>query len=210
MPSTTLAYESSRTVLKHVNLMTDTFIANASAQELRAVIRSLLSTMPAAHGTFSCIARSHLKQSAPCRTLPPPASLFTLRGATFLPTQQFMEMLSHARMLFGVGLGVESLTTLTYLIRATYPLRWSSSDNDPLLPHLAVLDSDVAQAVQSCKEELVSGYLKSEEEIAVAKRSLEDIYNALEESRTRVASWDGEFCFDRAYFAVEYLRRTFK
>ena len=143
MPSTTLAYESSRAALKHVcvrsssssalalltfsfsNLMTDTFIANASAPELRAVIRSLLSTMsdslvpfrvhsshfvvrPAVNGTFSCIARSHLKQSAPCKALPPPSSLFTYRGSMLLPTPQFMEMLSHARMLFGVGMSALS------------------------------------------------------------------------------------------------------
>jgi hypothetical protein len=96
-----------------------------------------------------------------------------------------------------LGLGVDSLPILTYVIRATFPLRWTTSDNDPLLPHLAVLDSDLSQAIQSCKEELAAGLLQTEEEVNSAKLSLEDLFRALEEGRHLVESWGGEFCFDR-------------
>jgi len=71
------------------------------------------------------------------------------------------------------------------------------SDNDPLVSQLTVLDSDLAQAIQSCKEELTAGYLCSDERIVAAKRVFDDLYSALEESRIRATSWGGEFCFDR-------------
>ncbi|KAF8512091.1 hypothetical protein BU17DRAFT_96600 [Hysterangium stoloniferum] len=197
MPSTTAAYEASRGSVKHVNLMIDTFIANAPAADLRAVIRSLLSTFPATHAQFNCIARARLKQTMAKATLPAQSSLFASRGGIVVPTHHFGEVLSHARMLFGAGLGVDSLPMLTYVIRATFPLRWTTADNDPLLPHLAILDSDLSQAIQSCKEELAAGLLQTEEEMNGVKMSLEDLFRALEESRRLVENWGGEFCFDR-------------
>lgn len=129
-----------------------------------------------------------------------------MRGGVTVPTHHFSEVLSHARMLFGAGLGVDSLPILIYLVRATYPLRWTTSDSDPLLPHLAILDSDLSQAIQSCKEEIAGGHLNSEDELAGARASLEELYRALEESRRQVATWGGEFCFDRGYFAAEHWR----
>jgi hypothetical protein len=76
-------------------------------------------------------------------------------------------------------------------------MRWDTSDDDPLLPHLAIVDADLAQAIQSCKEEVAAGYLESEEDIASARASLTELYGALEESKRLVDAWGGEFCFDR-------------
>ncbi|KAF8583531.1 hypothetical protein K439DRAFT_1634378 [Ramaria rubella] len=197
MPSATAAYEASCGSVKHVNLMIDTFIANAPATDLRAVIRALLSTIPSTSVPFNYIARTRLKQSLAKAALPPQSSLFSLRGGIATPTHHFTEVLRHARMLFGAGLGVDSLPVLTYVIRATFPLRWTMSDNDPLLPHLAIIDSDLSQAIQSCKEEVAAGFLQSEDEIAGAKAALDELFRALEESRRLAATWGGEFCFDR-------------
>ena len=96
-----------------------------------------------------------------------------------------------------LGLGVASLPSYTHIIRSTFPLRWQDSDEDLLLPHLAIVDADLAQAIQSSKEEVAAGYLESEEEIASAKETLGELYGALEESKSVVETWGGEFCFDR-------------
>lgn len=116
------------------------------------------------------------------------------------------------------------------MIRATFPLSWTSSDNDVLLSHLAILDSDLSQAIQSCKEEVASGLIQTESEFNNLRVTVDDLYRALEDSRRIVASWGGEYCFDRVcflppchvfetcvnilsfqgYLAVEYWRRTLK
>ncbi|KAF8490890.1 hypothetical protein JB92DRAFT_3007551 [Gautieria morchelliformis] len=131
-------------------------------------------------------------------TLPPQSSLFSVRGEVAVPTQQFDEVRRHARMLFGAGLGVDSLPIFTYVIRSTFPLRWTTSDNDPLLPTSRL----------STLEEVAAGFIDSEDEIASAKASLDELYGALEESKRLVETWGGEFCFDRGYFAAEYWRST--
>ncbi|GJJ13971.1 hypothetical protein Clacol_008228 [Clathrus columnatus] len=208
MPATTTTYDASCGSVKHVNLMIDTFIANAPATDLRAVIRSLLVTFPSTSVPFHHVARSRLKQSTAKTTLPSSSSLFAIRNGSFVPTQSFTDALSRARMLFGAGLGVDSLPILICVIRATFPLRWTTSDNDILLSHLAVLDSDLSQAIQSCKEEVANGFIKTEDEYDTLRIYIDDLYRALEDSRRVVATWGGEFCFDRGYFAVEYWRRT--
>ena len=96
-----------------------------------------------------------------------------------------------------LGLGFDSLPIYTFIIRSTFLLRWEDSDEDLLLNHLAVVDADLAQAIQSSKEEVTAGYLESEEEIASAKESLGELYGALDESKRLVETWGGEFCFDR-------------
>ena len=107
------------------------------------------------------------------------------------------------------------------MIQATFPLRWTASDRDPLLEALAIVDCDISQAVQSCKEQIVGGNLDSE---ALAGAALEELYQALGESKRQTAAWGGEFAFDRVrgsdhacgrndhhisqgYFAVEDWRR---
>ncbi|KAF8531214.1 hypothetical protein JB92DRAFT_2852250 [Gautieria morchelliformis] len=161
---------------------------------------------PSSSIPFSIIARTRLKQVK--ATLPPQSSLFSVQGEVATPTQQFTELLRHARMLFGAGLGADTLPIFTHIIRSTFPLRWTTSDTDPLLPHLAIVDADLSQALQSCQEEVAAGFVQSEDEIASAKASLDELCRALEESRCLVETWEGEFCFDRGHFAAEYWRST--
>jgi hypothetical protein len=100
-------------------------------------------------------------------------------------------------LLSPTGLGVDTLPIFTHIVQSTFHLRWTTSDSDPLLPHLAIVDADLSQALQSCKEEVAAGFVQSEDEIASAKTALDDLYRALEESRRQVETWGGEFCFDR-------------
>ena len=92
---------------------------------------------------------------------------------------------------------MDSLPIYTSIIRSTFHLRWEDSDEDLLLNHLAVVDADLAQAIQSSKEEVAAGYLESEEDIASARESLGELHAALNESKRLVETWGGEFCFDR-------------
>ncbi|KAH6894039.1 hypothetical protein BKA70DRAFT_1532840 [Coprinopsis sp. MPI-PUGE-AT-0042] len=110
-----------RPALGHVNLMIDTFIANASADDLRSIMRNLLATGPATFcPAFTTAARSRLSQSF-SRSKPNPCAFFRpqSRDSEATPLPHLYETLMRARSLYGAGLGFSSLAVLASVIRAT-------------------------------------------------------------------------------------------
>lgn len=87
-------------------------------------------------------------------------------------------------------MGFDSLEILSSIVRATSGLRWDSDDN--LADVLAVIDADISQAIQSCKEEIASGRTR---DITAARSSLRKLRAALEDSRAEVEAWGGEYPF---------------
>ncbi|KAG9033318.1 hypothetical protein FRB95_000325 [Tulasnella sp. JGI-2019a] len=170
---------------------------------LRAIVRSLLATGPT--GTTSCftsIARTRVQHSTP-RKLPSPSSLFTTASpdSSFaVPTKALYDTLARARALFGVGLGFESLPILTSIINRILPLQWEidSEMEDALI----VLDADLAQAIQSCREQLASGsdLVKDMEGARTAVKALRD---AMDNCQEVVESWGGEFPLEKGMMSIE-------
>ncbi|KAF5378559.1 hypothetical protein D9615_007031 [Tricholomella constricta] len=151
-PQTASRSLDTRPALGHVNLMVDTFIANANADDLRSIVRNLLATNPPhfAHA-FTTAARSRLRQTT-ARASINPYALFVRQsshtGAPAGPTPHLHDVLTRARSLYGAGMGFTSLNILASIVRASVGLRWDDDDGD-LAALLAVIDADIGQAIQA-------------------------------------------------------------
>lgn len=101
----------------------------------------------------------------------------------------------------GAGLGFKSLKLFAIVVRATLNLRWS--EDGELMQSLAAVDSDISQAIQSCKEQLEEGEMQ--EDVSEAEIALSDLKQALVEGEHGVQVWNGEFPFIRALANAEAL-----
>ncbi|KAI0270401.1 hypothetical protein BC834DRAFT_841299 [Gloeopeniophorella convolvens] len=182
----------------HSNLMVDSFIANATVEDLRATVRSLLATMPPSTATaFTKAARSRLAHPN-ASSLPPAQALFTCdRDGNPIPTPAFHSALAHARALYGAGMGLSALGVLTAVVRRTAApgLRWPRGADV-----LALLDADVCQALQSSREELDSGRAS---DLDTARAQFAEIRAALRESAEAAARTGGDFAFEHSAASLE-------
>ncbi|KAH6867888.1 hypothetical protein BKA70DRAFT_1211285 [Coprinopsis sp. MPI-PUGE-AT-0042] len=189
-----------RPALGHVNLMIDTFIANASADDLRSIMRNLLATGPATFcPAFTTAARSRLSQSF-SRSKPNPCAFFRpqSRDSEATPLPHLYETLMRARSLYGAGLGFSSLAVLASVIRATVGLRWN--DDGDMADLLVVIDADIGQAIQSSKEELEGGRVN---DVMLARDAVQQLRQAINESLDDVHHWGGEYPFERALSSLQ-------
>ncbi|KAG7439553.1 uncharacterized protein BT62DRAFT_938856 [Guyanagaster necrorhizus] len=192
-----------RPALGHVNLMVDTFIANAQVDDLRSIIRNLVgSGIPNIGSTFSEAARNRLQRSG-ATTDPVQGPLFNrdAHDGSIYPSEYLQEALRRARCLFGAGLGFTSLVILAVVVRATIGLRWN---NESEVANILVnVDADICQAIQSSKEELEGGRV---DDYAMACEAARELRNAVKESLLDVESWGGEYPFERASSSFEYWK----
>ncbi|KAJ6514611.1 hypothetical protein DFH09DRAFT_254005 [Mycena vulgaris] len=200
-PETTPRQLNARPVLGHVNLMADTLIANANLDDLRAIVRSMVaSATPGIATALTSAARDRLHQTN-ARCLPGAYNLFTAYGGSIAPTPQLHDALKRARALYGSGMGFASLGLLAFAVRATVGLRWPHEGD--MADVLAVIDADIAQAIQSCKEEIEAGRVA---EHTPARKALNELRGAVDASYADVAGWGGEFPFERAASSMEYWK----
>lgn len=114
-----------------------------------------------------------------------------------MPTPELYDTLRRARALYGAGMGFASLRLLTHVLRKTIGLKWEE-DGD-LSDALAVIDSDVTQAIQSCKEEV--GRIKGD--FAEAHEIVRGLRSCIADSANDVQVWGGEFPFERAQASLQ-------
>ncbi|KAJ7696218.1 hypothetical protein B0H17DRAFT_1198140 [Mycena rosella] len=177
----------------HVNMMTDTVIVNASPEDLRAILRSMLaSKTPGLASAFlmSTRARVYQRSGAGDGILYP----FSESGAV---APRVLESLTRARLLYGSGLGFASLAPLAAIVRSTIGHRWPAEGEEAYT--LVVIDADIAQALQSCKDELLGS---PQSDYSAARKVLGELVAALEASRLDVDKWGGEFPFERGMCSV--------
>jgi hypothetical protein len=97
---------------------------------------------------------------------------------------------------------LQSLLILTLLIHGTHNLRWS--EDGQFADTLAILDSDISQAIQSSLEEVTTSNFDNlvggaQEGVA----AVTELQRALKDCETEVKSWGGEFPFQRGLANVE-------
>ncbi|KAI5117817.1 hypothetical protein M0805_004947 [Coniferiporia weirii] len=199
-----------RPALGHVNLMVDTLIANASVDDLRTIVRSMLATSPpSVAASFVSAARGCLSQTLQ-RGMAKQVSLFETRerhgranadAVDTAPSAKLHGLLAYSRTLYGAGLGFDSIEVLTGVVRATAGLRWGPDDR--LVDVLAAIDADISQAIQSCKEELAGGNVR---DIGTARTVLRKLRAALAECRAEVEDWGAEFPFSRGSANADCLQ----
>jgi len=209
------------------NLMVDTFIANADPEEygplsfphirirvltlvsstirLRGIVRNLLaSSPPSVSARLATIARGLLKRKASGRgsSATPFTPLFlTSKDGSSRPADPFYDTLRVGRSMYGAGLGLMALRHLTPAMQQTIGLRWE--EDDEMADSLAILDSDMTQAIQSGKEELMreNGSVVNE-----ARAVVKELRLRLSEASASVKLWGGEFPFERTQASLEHWK----
>lgn len=193
-----------RPALGHVNLMIDTFIANATVDDLRSIVRHLLAAgPPGVAPAFANAARSRLRHTN-TKALPNSYSLFRRQSHNVkftAPTELLHDTLANVRSLYGAGMGFRSLVILASIVRATLGLQWEEEGD--MADILAVIDIDIGQAIQSSKEEVEGGRLH---DFAPAREIVHDLRSAINDSLADVQTWGGEFPFDRASASLHYWK----
>jgi len=109
-------------------------------------MRNLLATGPAGiTPAFTNAARTRLRQT---NYRVNPYALFSkqTRDSPPTPLPHLHDVLTRARSLYGAGMGFASLGLLASIVRATVGLRWE--DEGDMADFLAVIDSDISQAIQ--------------------------------------------------------------
>ncbi|KAF7313171.1 hypothetical protein MKEN_01003500 [Mycena kentingensis (nom. inval.)] len=184
----------------HVNTMADTVLVNASPEDLRAILRNMLaSKTPGLVASFMKSTHARLQQKVVQSSTP--VELVMAIGSD-TPSPQLLEKLKSARMLFGSGLGFSSLAPLAEVVRSTVNQRWDVDGEVSRV--LAMADADIAQAIQSCKEQLLdpSQFI----DLAGAQRARTELLAALRESQQDTGRWEGEFAFERGLYSVLDLK----
>ncbi|KAJ7176169.1 hypothetical protein C8R43DRAFT_1118696 [Mycena crocata] len=181
----------------HVNMMVDTVLVNATPEDLRAILRNMLSSKtPGLVSAFLMSTRARLYQrsgrSERIATIP-----FTDAGRL---APELSESITRARLLYGSGMGFASLAPLTAIVRSTVGHRWAAEGD--VAYALVVIDADIAQALQSCKEELQGEATLALDRVQ-GRKALNALADALAESRHNVEEWGGEFPFERAECSVQ-------
>lgn len=102
-------------------------------------------------------------------------------------------------------MGFDSLDIFTCIVRATAGLRWANEGR--MADALALVDLDISQAIQSCKEELAAGLTG---DISSARSALHNVIIALADCQSEVEIWGGEFPFEKGAISAEYLAMSMK
>ncbi|KIM32085.1 hypothetical protein M408DRAFT_14629 [Serendipita vermifera MAFF 305830] len=189
--------------VRHVNLMVDTIITNVASDDIRTLVRALLSSSPA-HVTdqFCSLAKAHLNHIP----IPPPPrgpELFAIPPSSdeeeLKPTPAFETLLARARARYGAGLGVSSIQVLLPIVEVAATMPWT--EESAIEESLAIVDSDIAAALLNTKEETGAGGEAGARAIGVL-RKLRDTFEIVKE---KVEARGGDFPFERSEDALSSL-----
>ncbi|KAJ4472324.1 hypothetical protein J3R30DRAFT_3298863 [Lentinula aciculospora] len=197
-PEVTVPPNYPRPIVKHVNLMVDTYLANATVEDLRCAVRGLLASGTSGTASaFSAAARKHICESG--ALLPPnPEFLFDrdVGNGEISPTQTLKEVIARARTVYGVGMGFASLEILLSIVEATIGTNWKTDGSTAEI--LTEVDADIVQAIQSCKEELETDRVKERD---TARRIVDKLQRAIQDS-----SREGVLVFEKAAHSIQYWK----
>lgn len=170
---------------------------------LRAIIRTTLaSSPPSTAGAFTAAARKRLAHTITQKPRLSPSDLFTTQqNGESLPSGELAGVLRRSRALYGAGLAFASLGVLASVVRGTVGLRWELDGE--MADTLAAVDADIAQALQSAREEFGSGRMGDLDAARAAVKEVEETLSASLDDTTR---WEGEFPFERALDDIQHWK----
>jgi aryl-alcohol dehydrogenase-like predicted oxidoreductase len=168
-PNNMAVIPRSKAKTAHVNMMTDTIIANLPADALRSVIRVILTTEPSVTIILEEQTRVYLKQTAH----QPIGQLFQSTAEGVASTSNFTSAQQRLRSAIGCGLVLESFPILNRIVNESMNL-----NNGHTVPRsnefdscLASVDGDIVQALTAIQKRLSSDSgsrdLNEEEEAAM-------------------------------------------
>lgn len=177
----------------HVNMMTDTVIANMPPEGLRVILRGLLGVDAKVTPTLTSIAVEYLNATSYTEE---PQLFYSQKCPVEAPA--LLEFQQRYRCLMGCGMGFRSMKLLYQVIcqvRAVVLLE-GQDISEHLLDLLAIVDADVVQSVTAVQKELLttSGMRKMTiDEIAIVRKVMEGLMDCKKQSATMGI----EFAFKR-------------
>lgn len=183
--------------MAHVNLMTDTIIANLPEEGLRSVLRSMLATDPSITKNLEQRTKVYLTtQSAT-----PNGDLFTQDGTTPAVTPLFLAQQGRIRAMMGCGMCYESIPLLAAIVVQTKNLAISTIDSPEVQQALTAVDGDIIQALTAVQKTLVTSSglrpLEGSEHLIISS-----LHQALLEGQ-QSPSRCGTYAFDRSLVALQ-------
>lgn len=177
----------------HLNMMTDTLIANIPAENLRSIVRSLVAIYPQITGTFEQQVRLNVQSQAKLLLQASQAqpSLNDLR-----PRQGII------RCMVGSGMVFDSIPLLSQSIQLTTELsNASGTEPEALASFVASLDGDVVQAMTGVQKALVTttGIRKLS---STEREVVEALLNRMRTVRNQQRTPSGIPLLDRAFTAT--------
>ncbi|PGG98387.1 hypothetical protein AJ79_08895 [Helicocarpus griseus UAMH5409] len=199
--------------VSHVNLMTDTMIANLSPDALRVVLRSMLAadengqlTNKLQHHVQKYLQHDLQKTSIP--------ALFSATenssSASSTPTPELAKLRSLSSSLLGSGLPFESLQLLAAVVRQSQGL--SPNEISPggrqLVAVLAAVDGDLVQALTAVQKIATissggKGRMSTDE-----RQVLLSLRADLEDCKRQSEGKDAEFMFERGSTMLDSVLST--
>ena len=137
----------------HVNLMTDTIIANLPLDGLRSVMRSVLTTDPLFTSAFEAHTRKYLQKA----TIPTPEEFFACNEELgWHTTPSFDQAQQLVRAGLGCGLVFESLQQIRLIVdqAADVSIDPASTGGQKLASRLISVDGDIVQAITAVQKAL--------------------------------------------------------
>jgi aryl-alcohol dehydrogenase-like predicted oxidoreductase len=173
-PNNMAVIPRSKAKTAHVNMMTDTIIANLPADALRSVIRVILTTEPSVTSLLEEQTRVYLRQTA----RQPIGQLFQSTAEGFALTSNFTLAQQRLRSAIGCGLVLESFPILNRIVEESINLTDGHTvpRSNELDSSLASVDGDIVQALTAIQKRLLSdnGSRDMNEEEEPAMNSLFD------------------------------------
>lgn len=184
----------------HVNLMTDTIIANLPPDALRSVVRSILTTDPSFTSTFEEHTRKYLQKSASVSL----GALFEQDSATgWHATPRFAVAQQHIRAMIGSGLSFDSLNQIRRIVDQAKAVRLvEDSPNRVELETLVTsVDGDIIQALTAVQKSL--NQPSGQREFTLDERDeLNELFRSLNSCREEWKAKKQEFLFERSLGVV--------
>lgn len=181
----------------HVNMMTDTIIANLPPAALRSIVRAVLASYPNFTAAFEEETRNHLKLTTPT------AESSIITKGKFV-RDDFNLLQSRIRCMLGCGLCFQSLPLLAKIVDESQNIDVNSDGIYDDMNLIASTDGDIVQAVTAVQKTLAvsTGARElTDDEIAL----LDTLYESLTTSRTSFDSSEYAFPFQRGLVAISSL-----
>ncbi|OKL61714.1 hypothetical protein UA08_02334 [Talaromyces atroroseus] len=147
--------------LAHVNMMTDTVIANLTPEALRSIMRSLLAVQPDLTPAFESSTRDYLHSTKP-PSLPSNSSTLTSWDPSST-NAQFSATQARIRCMVGCGLCYQSLPLLRDCVEYTRSIKCGTGKKSCIgdgefdwNKMIATLDADIVQAATAVQKTLAA------------------------------------------------------
>jgi len=182
----------------HVNLMTDTTIANLSPDALRTVLRSMLAADQ--DGNLTSTLQYHVQKYllTDLRRASVPILFSNTSSASPTPTPELANLRKRILSVLGSGLAFESIALLAEVVRQSrnLSLNESSAEGEELADALAAVDGDLVQALTAVKK-VVTNNGERKRMPAAQKQVLLELQRDLEDCQRMSQARGAEFMFER-------------